>query len=338
MPDLLTFTERGIYCAAANIYIDPWKKVNKALITHAHSDHARIGHKHYLAHKVTGPILKHRLGEINVQTVEYGEAIHINGVRFSFHPAGHVPGSSQIRVEHKGEVWVVSGDYKLTDDGLSTPFEPLKCNTFITECTFGLPVFKWADQENVLTGIADWWSRNREKGMASVLIAYSLGKAQRILTNLKVREGNIYTHGAIEKMNDLFRAEGFKLPKTTLVSRELARNVYKGSLIIAPPSAMGSSWMRKFQPYSLAIASGWMALRGARRRRAADRGFILSDHADWEGLNRAVSLTGADKIITTHGYTDIFTRWLNEKGFSATAAVTAFEGENIDRETEEDEK
>jgi putative mRNA 3-end processing factor len=276
------------------------------------------------------PILKQRLGPVSIQGISYGEILNVNGVKFSFHPAGHIPGSSQIRVEYKGQVWVVSGDYKLEDDGLSTPFEPVRCHTFITECTFGLPVFRWKKQQEVMKEINSWWKNNRSAGLTSVLIAYSLGKAQRLITNADHSIGKIYTHGAIENMNEVLREAGIDLPVTHRVSRDTSKEDTHGSLVLAPPSAIDTPWMKKFQPYSLAIASGWMALRGMRRRRAADRGFVLSDHSDWEGLNQAIVLTGAENIITTHGYTDIFTEWLKEKGFNAVTEKTAFEGENID--------
>jgi putative mRNA 3-end processing factor len=336
--NLLTFTQNGIYCPPADVYIDPWRPVKKALVTHGHSDHSRWGHEKYLAHHDSVPIIKHRLGEINIMGVEYGEFIKVNDVNFSFHPAGHIPGSAQVRVEYKGEVWVVSGDYKLEDDGFSVPFEPVRCHTFITECTFGLPVFRWKPQEEVMASINDWWKNNREKNLTSVLIAYSLGKAQRLINHLDPSIGTIYTHGAIENMNEVIRVMGKSLGTTKRVTADLKKEDFRGALVLAPPSAIGSTWMRKFQPFSLGIASGWMALRGTRRRRAADRGFVLSDHADWDGLNQAIKDTGAERIITTHGYTEIFTNWLKEQGYVAITEKTTFEGESIDRDAVEEEQ
>jgi putative mRNA 3-end processing factor len=333
---LLTFTPNGIYCEKAEVYIDPWKQVPKALVTHGHADHARYGHGEYIAQHGSVPILEQRLGPVSIQGIGYGEPLTVNGVKFSFHPAGHIPGSSQIRVESKGEVWVVSGDYKLEDDGISAPFEPVKCHTFITECTFGLPVFRWKNQDEIISEINNWWIKNKSTGLTTVLIAYSLGKAQRLISNLDASIGKICTHGAVENMNEVIRKTGVNLPPTQRITRETDRDEVHGSLVIAPPSAIDTPWMRKLQPYSLGIASGWMALRGMRRRRAADRGFVLSDHADWEGLNRAIEMTGAENIIATHGYTDIFTEWLKEKGYNAITESTAFMGENIDNDTKED--
>lgn len=324
---LLEFTDSGIYCPPGKFYIDPWKPVDKALITHAHSDHARLGNRHYLAHHDTVPVLKYRLGEgISVQGISYGERITLNGVSISFHPAGHIIGSAQIRVEYKGEVWVFSGDYKLENDGLSVPFEPVKCHTFISESTFGLPVYKWKPQHEVMNEINEWWRRNKEKGLASVLLGYSLGKAQRILQNIDPGIGPVYTHGAVENINELMRKQGVKLNLSTRVA-DHARAEFRDALIIAPPSALASPWLRRFDPYSIAIASGWMRLRGARRRRAVDRGFVLSDHADWNELNTAIKETGAERVFVTHGYTAAFARWLNENGIEAYEGKTQYEGE-----------
>ena len=326
--DLLQFTEKGIYCPRAKIYIDPWKAVDKALITHGHADHARWGSRHYLCHHLSRPILQYRLQtDAPIQSVEYGEKVAINGVDFSFHPAGHILGSSQIRVAYQDEIWVASGDYKLSTDGLSTPFEPVSCHTFITESTFGLPIYQWKPRNEVFNQINQWWQQNQAKGKTTILLGYSLGKAQNLLQNVDPTIGPIYTHGAVENINEIFRANGVKLPETTKVTSEVDKKLFPKSLVVAPPSAAGSTWLRKFQPYEIGIASGWMGLRGARRRRAVDRGFVLSDHADWDGLNQAIAATGAERVIVTHGYTNIFTRWLTDQGYSASAVETLYEGE-----------
>lgn len=327
---LLEFTNKGIYCAQAKIYIDPWKKVRQALITHGHADHSRWGHDFYLCTHSAKPVIKHRLGRINVESMAFGETRMINGVKFSFHPAGHILGSAQIRAEYKGEVWVVSGDYKIQDDGLSEPFEPVRCHGFITESTFGLPVYKWRDQAEVFDDINAWWAQNRDAGKVSVISAYALGKAQRVLMNLDPSIGPIFTHGAVENINQVIRSQGVVLPKTIRVNPKIKKKDFQSGLVIATPSAIGSNWMRKFQPYSVGIASGWMTLRGARRRRNADRGFVLSDHADWTGLNRAIEATGAEKVVVTHGYSEIFTRWLREQGYEAYAEKTEFDPEASD--------
>lgn len=331
MPPLLQFNSHGIYCAAGDFYIDPWKPVDKAVITHAHSDHARWGMKSYLAHTHSEPILRMRLGkDIQLQAVGYNEDTHINGVKISFHPAGHIIGSAQVRVEYKGEVWVASGDYKVEDDGLTVPFEPIRCHTFISETTFGLPVYHWKKQEEVMGEINDWWRKNAENNRPSFIMAYALGKAQRILACVDHGIGPVMTHGAVENVNEAFRAEGHALPASTRITAAHKKADFSNALIIAPGSALNTSWSKKFGAYSLGIASGWMNVRGARRRRAADRGFVLSDHADWQGLNDAIRATGAERVILTHGYTDIFARWLRSQGFDAHVEHTEFEQEEVD--------
>jgi putative mRNA 3-end processing factor len=325
---LLQFTDRGIYCERAGVYLDPWKPVDKAIVSHGHSDHAYWGHKQYLCTQEAMPVIRHRLNlQDNIQTLAYGETLNINGVNFSFHPAGHIPGSAQIRAEHGGEVWVFSGDYKLQHDGISTPFEPVKCNVFITESTFGLPVYKWKPQQEVFDEINAWWRNNQQQGKTSVIAGYTLGKAQRILKNVDASIGRIFTHGAVDTINEVMRQQGFVLPEAPRVTDEFKKPDLQGALIVCPPSALGSPWMRRFLPYSLGVASGWMKLRGTRRRRGADRGFVLSDHADWDELNVAISETGASKVFVTHGYAEIFAQWLSSKGIEAHEVKTRFEGE-----------
>ncbi|MGB4774005.1 MAG: ligase-associated DNA damage response exonuclease [Daejeonella sp.] len=337
---MLKFIPSSIYCPLANIHIDPWKPTERAIITHAHSDHAKFGCKHYLAHKDSESILRLRLGEdISLQTVEYGEPFDINGVKFSLYPAGHIIGSSQVRVEHKGEVWVASGDYKLQDDNFCTPFEPVKCDVFITESTFGLPVYKWPDQQVVMDDIREWWQQNRLQGKASMLMGYSLGKMQRLIKNLQPFEGDVYAHGAVFNINERLRSAGFNLPYIPLITRETDKKAFKGALILAPGSVMNTSWQKKLEPYSTGYCSGWMAIRGAKNRRAVDRGFVLSDHADWNDLNIATAETGAEKVYVTHGYTDDFARWLNEKGTEAAEVKTMYGQEEEEKEKDvENEK
>lgn len=334
MTELLTFTDRGIYCPKGDFHIDPWRPVGKALLTHGHSDHARPGMAAYLATDIAAPVIRHRLGPVTLETVRYGETVSINGVDVSFHPAGHVPGSAQIRLAHAGEVWVVSGDYKTVPDGLSTPFEPVRCHTFITECTFGLPVFNWTPQDVLRQDINVWWAANAAAGRMSLLGAYALGKAQRLLTLLDPGIGTILTHGAVENTNAVLRAQGIALPDTVLVTPETVVKSYPGALILATPSALSGTWARRFgtgaQPASTALASGWMALRGVRRRRGVDRGFIVSDHADWAGLNDAIRATGAGRVFVTHGYTAVFRRWLADQGYEAGIVATEYEGEGLD--------
>ncbi len=323
---LLEFTDKGIYCAAAGVYLDPWRPVEKAIISHGHADHSRSGHKKYITHHKNVPIIKHRLGTIPVSGVEWGETFKVNGVKFSLHPAGHIIGSSQIRVEYRGEVWVFSGDYKDEDDGLATPFEPVRCHSFITECTFGLPAFKWIPQQQVFNDINQWWADNKSDGLTSVLFGYSLGKAQRLLKYLDPSIGQIYTHAAVESLNEVIR-KLVPLPETIRITKDTKKEELAGNLVLAPPSAHGSPWLRKMVPYVTATASGWMTFRGARRRRAIDKGFVLSDHCDWQGLLASIKATGANRVICTHGYSEIFSKYLREKGYNAYTESTQYEGE-----------
>ena len=328
---LLEFTDKGIYCSAAKVYLDPWKPVDKAIISHGHADHSRWGHKSYITHHRNVPIISHRLGDISVSGKEWGETFVINNVKFSLHPAGHIIGSSQIRVEHRDEVWVFTGDYKTEDDGISTPYEMVRCNTFITECTFGLPAFKWVPQKEVFEDINGWWAENRSEKKTSVLFGYSLGKAQRLLKYLDTDIGKIYTHGAIENMTEVLRPL-VDFPETTRITRETKKEELLGNIVLAPPSAHGSPWIRKMVPYVTASASGWMTFRGARRRRAIDKGFVLSDHCDWDGLLQSIKATGTEKVICTHGYSDIFSRYLREQGYDARTEETQYGEEDGDTE------
>ncbi len=335
MADLLTFTDRGIYCAEGDFYIDPWRPVDRALVTHGHADHAHDGMRRYLATDIAAPVMRHRLGDIALDTIRYGERRQIGGVTVSYHPAGHVPGSAQIRIERKGEVWVASGDYKTIDDGLSTPFEPVRCDAFITESTFGLPVFKWTPQAELARELNAWWAANAAEGRFSLIGAYALGKAQRILSLADSSIGPILTHGAVENTNEVLRAQGIKLPDTIRVTPETDLKALAGALVVATPSGLGGPWARRFGQASTAFASGWMALRGVRRRRAADRGFIMSDHADWPGLNAAIRETGANRIFVTHGYTSVFRRWLETEGYDAAVVSTEYSGEGFEAEDED---
>ncbi len=327
---VLTFTDRGIYCPAGDFYIDPWRPVDRALITHGHSDHSRWGHQHYMATEAAAPVMRHRLGDVSIQTTPYGAKTQIGGVSVSFHPAGHIPGSAQIRIEVGGQVWVVSGDYKPEPDGLCEPFELVPCHAFISECTFGLPAFKWAPQAAVAAEINAWWAANAAEGRFSLLGAYSLGKAQRLMSLLDPSIGPILTHGAIEATNEVLRAQGYPLPATTRITADLDVKAHSGGIVIAPPSAFGTPWARKFGRASTGFASGWMQLRGVRRRRAADRGFVLSDHADWPGLNDTIRATGCEKVFVTHGYTEIFNQWLLSQGYDSAIVATEYTGEGAD--------
>jgi putative mRNA 3-end processing factor len=326
---LLVHTALGLYCPKADVYLDPWKPVKKAILSHGHADHARWGSSSYLCTPTAAPVIKYRLGDINLETLPFGEEKLINGVSFSFHPAGHILGSAQIKVSYKGEIVVFSGDYKTANDGFSEAFEPVKCHTFITESTFGLPVYHWQDQKWVFNEMEEWCKNNRNNGQLSILYGYSLGKAQRILQGLPESVGPIFTHSTIEAVLNVMRNQGVSLKNTIPVNEHLARAELLSGVIIAPPAVQNSNWLKKFEPIRNGVVSGWMALRGARRRRNADKGFVLSDHADWEGLNEAISLTGAENIFVTHGYTDILSKWLIDKGLNAHPLETNFEGDEV---------
>jgi putative mRNA 3-end processing factor len=269
-----------------------------------------------------------------IESVNYGEAVTHHGVTVTLHPAGHILGSAQIRLEHIGQVWVVSGDYKVAPDDTCTPFEPVRCNTFITECTFGLPVYRWPSQVDVFESLNQWWRQNREEGRTSIVFAYALGKAQRVLVGIDPSIGSIYCHGAVERMNDNYRQSGVVLPPTQYAGRGESKRDWAGSLIVAPPSAIASPWLRKFGGTSTAFVSGWMQIRGNRRRRSVDRGFALSDHADWPGLTAAIRETGAQRILATHGRTGAMVRWLQEQGMDAAALETEYVGERDDLEVD----
>jgi putative mRNA 3-end processing factor len=324
MTDLVVQRPEGLYCPPGDFYIDPWRPVARAVITHAHSDHARFGHGHYLASAPSEGVLRARLGDIALQTLPYGERIVHNGVTVSLHPAGHVLGSAQVRLEHEGRVWVASGDYKVAPDRTCAPFEPVRCDVFITESTFGLPIYRWCEDDELFAQINTWWARNGEHQRASVLTCYSFGKAQRILSGVDPSIGPIVVHGAVDPLNRAYREAGVDLPETQSVLH-VARNDIRRSLVICPPSAAASPWMRRFgADAQLAFASGWMQVRGNRRRGGYDRGFVLSDHADWPGLLKAIGATGAERVIVTHGSSGAMVRYLIEQGLQAEAFETEY--------------
>ena len=334
--DLIVQRPEGLYCPPGDFYIDPWRPVARAVITHAHADHARRGHAHYLAAAPAAGVLRARLGDITLQTLPYREVIDHFGVRVSLHPAGHVLGSAQVRLEHSGQVWVASGDYFVAgsahdareDNATCTPFEPVRCHTFITESTFGLPIYRWAPQRELFDEVNAWWQANADAGRASLLLGYSFGKAQRLLMGVDARIGPIIVHGAVEPLNRAYREAGVALPPTLLATDVTEKALFKRALVIAPPSVANSVWARRFGDASDAFASGWMQLRGARRRRSVDRGFVLSDHADWPGLQRAIQATGAARVIVTHGYEDVMVRWLREQGLEAGSFQTEYGSED----------
>ncbi|MEP7205779.1 MAG: ligase-associated DNA damage response exonuclease [Casimicrobiaceae bacterium] len=330
---LLTLSEAGLYCPLGDFHIDPWRSVARAVITHAHGDHARPGSAAYLGAAAGLPLLARRLGsDAAIETLAYGATRRIGSVDVSLHPAGHVLGSAQVRLAHRGRTWVVSGDYKLAPDPTCAPFEPVRCDVLITESTFGLPIYRWDSPARIVSGIARWWETNRAEGVASVLFAYALGKAQRILAGLAQHYGGslpgpVYCHGAVERLNEAYRDAGVDLPSTRPVATAPPTTAWGEALVLAPPSARGTRWVQRFGPFDSGFASGWMAIRGTRRRASYDRGFALSDHADWDGLNAAIAAADPEEVWVTHGYRDELVRWLGDQGRRARAIATHFEGE-----------
>ncbi len=316
---ILVARAEGLYCAAGDFYIDPWRPVERAVLTHAHSDHARPGHTHYLAADAGAAIVRERLGDVSLQTLAYGERLRCGDAWLSLHPAGHVLGSAQVRIETAGETWVVSGDYKLAQDPTCTSFEPIACDVFVTESTFGLPIYRWQPTHTILEAIHEWWRENAALGRCSLLFCYALGKAQRILAGLAAGPGPILVHGAIERLNEVYRREGVELAATMHASDYRDKTAIGRALVLAPPSAANTPWLRRFGDYSPGFASGWMQVRGARRQRRVERGFVLSDHADWPGLLAAIRATGAGRILVTHGIADPLVRYLRELGLDAQA-------------------
>ncbi len=342
--DLLISTDDGLYCPEGGFHIDPWKVVERAVVTHAHSDHVTAGCGSYLCSTSGRRVLRERLGkEATISGEDFGTMIRMRGVRVSLHPAGHILGSAQVRVERrvangggvrKGEVWVFSGDYKIESDLTCQAFEPVPCDVFITESTFGLPIYRWGRTSDEFGRVNAWWRANAAQERTSVLFAYALGKAQRLLAGIDPAIGPIAVHGAIDRFNKAYRDEGVSLPDAPHAIGETVSLVRGRGLLIAPPSALGSPWIRKFasteQGFSAAVASGWMQVRGTRRRKAVDRGFVVSDHADWPGLLQAIKATGATRVGITHGYVRQFAQWLSESGYDTFALPTRYEGERED--------
>ncbi len=326
---MLTLKPEGLYCPQGDFYIDPWRRVPRAVITHAHADHARTGMEHYLAQEQNESILRLRLGKnIQFQGLPFGEKIHVNGVQISFHPAGHIPASAQVRLEYQGEVWVVTGDYKLQNDGLSAPFETVKCHTIITESTFGIPAYRWTDSESIFEEIKRWWAANIRDGKSSQLTAYSLGKAQRLIMGLQNGPGPLFVHPTIAQNNQALIRDGFKIPDVPAIHASVDPETRKQALVIVPPSGEDNAILKKWGEREEGVCSGWMAVRGQRRRNNVTRGFVLSDHADWNGLLEAIDQSGAERVLVTHGYSDILSRFLREsRGLNAEVLRTEFGGD-----------
>lgn len=322
--DLVVRRPEGLYCPAGDFFIDPWRPVHRAVITHAHADHARAGHAHYLCAPDCAGVLQARLGPLPLQVAPYGEVLDVRGVAVSLHPAGHVLGAAQIRLAHGGQVWVVSGDYKVAPDATCLPFEPVRCDCFITESTFGLPIYRWRPPAEVFDEVNAWWHHNAAAGLPTLLLGYSFGKAQRLLAGVDPSIGPIVVHAAVEAVNEAYRASGIALPATRRFAELTDKRDWAGALVVAPPSAARGRLSRHLQHARDGLASGWMQLRGARRRAGVDRGFVLSDHADWPGLVQAIGATGAQRIIVTHGQEAVLVRWLQEQGLDASSMDTHY--------------
>ena len=326
---MLQETAAGLYCPAGDFHIDPWQPVPRAVITHAHGDHARPGSSAYLCATDSAPLLRRRFGpEAFVQAVAYAEPVSLGGVRVSLHPAGHVLGSAQVRLESGDGVWVLSGDYKRAADPTCDPFEPLECDTFVTESTFGLPIYRWDATEIVVREVLDWWDRNREKGLTSVLFCYTLGKAQRVLSELaRLTDVPVHVHGMMIPMIEAYRERGITMLPTVALIEKPKGTSFAGELVLAPLSARGTPWMRRLGDISDAFVSGLMRVRGVRRQRAFDRGFVLSDHADWSAILETIVETGARRVLATHGHAEPLARFLTAQGYESGVMRTAWEGE-----------
>jgi putative mRNA 3-end processing factor len=331
---LLTETASGLWCEAGGFHIDPWEPVERAVITHAHGDHARPGSRAYLCAAPGVPLLRRRFGpDAVIESAAYGQMLTLRDVRVSLHPAGHVLGSAQIRIDSSEGVWVVAGDYKRASDPTCAAFEPVRCDTFITESTFGLPIYRWDPTHVVIDDIFAWWQGNRDAGRTSVLFCYTIGKAQRLLAELmRVTEGPVYVHGMMLSMIEGYRESGIAmLPVAPVIepssgSRSTRRS-FAGELVLAPLSARATPWMRRLGSVSDAFASGLMRVRGVRRQRGFDRGFVLSDHADWPALLQTVADSGATRVLATHGHAEPLARYLSTRGLESGVIRTAWEGE-----------
>jgi putative mRNA 3-end processing factor len=333
MSALLQATDKGLYCLQGDFHVDPWQPVARAVITHGHADHVLAGCGAYLTTETGALVLKERLGaDAKVEACKYADPLAMNDVRVSLHPAGHMLGSAQVRIESNGNVWVVSGDYKMEADGTCDPFEPVRCNVFITEATYALPIYHWPLQHVIFEEIHEWWRRNQASGVTSVLFAYAVGKAQRLLFGLDPSIGPILVHGGVARYSSVYEAAGVRLAPAHHAEPERVKSTHGRALIIAPPSTAGSPWLRKFAPYSTAFASGWMRIQGIRRRKVLDRGFVLSDHADWPGLLSAIEATRAETVGAHHGYAAPLARWLQERGKEAFILPSPHKSEERDRE------
>ncbi|MFL5814032.1 MAG: ligase-associated DNA damage response exonuclease [Bdellovibrionia bacterium] len=315
---LLAWTQKGLYCAAGDFYIDPHRVVERAVTTHAHSDHARRGAKNYFTAKCGVGLLKARLGkDINVQGIPYGETFKIGPVKLSFHSAGHILGSAQVRIEHQGEVWVASGDYKRDSDPSCDPFEVVPCDTYVTEATFGTPKYQWDKNSKHGEDIHRWWMNNARANMNSLLFGYSLGKAQRILAELApYADRPVIIHDTVKELTECYRAEGRKLAPTVSLSDLPPNYELRGELILAPPSLLRTEWLERLGLFQTAFASGWMHGGYGAHGQQYDHGFVMSDHADWNDIHRTIEESGAKRVFVQHR-SGALIRSLRKKGLDA---------------------
>lgn len=316
---MLVTTPQGLACPRGGFHIDPDGAVDLAIVTHAHADHARPGAARYVCAAPGGPILRRRLGaDAIVEEWAYGTTHRMGVVDVSLHPAGHVLGSAQVRVADARETWVVSGDYKRSTDPTCATFEIVPCDTFVSEATFALPIYRWPPVDEVLDDMRAWLSANRRAGRPSVIFAYSLGKAQRLLALLAESfDEPPLAHGAVLAMTEAYGQCGVALPAVEPVEEQTRGARTRGRVVLAPPSAINTPWLKRFPDASTAMVSGWMRVRGARRWKGVDRGFVLSDHSDWPELLDTIAATGAGRVLATHGYTDVLARSCAERGLQA---------------------
>jgi putative mRNA 3-end processing factor len=334
--DILVPTPSGVCCQRGGFYIDPTRPVERALITHGHSDHARAGHGAVLATRETLDLMRIRYGENfagTAQAIGYGESIALGGVTAMFHPAGHVLGSAQIAVACDGVRIVASGDYKDVADPTCAPFVPVPCDVFITEATFALPVFRHPDPADEVAKLLHSVALFPER--AHLVGAYSLGKGQRVIAMLRQAgyDAPIYLHGALENITGYYQARGIALGEVRPV-RLADRGTLGGSITICPPSAMNDLWARRFPDPVTCFASGWMRVRARARQNGVALPLVISDHADWDGLLASITATGASEIWVTHGQEDALVHWAGTRGLKARPLAIVGYGDEEEAETQ----
>lgn len=325
---MLVHTPSGLYCPAGGFHIDPSGNADQAIVTHAHGDHARPGNRHYWTATPGLELVRQRLPRAAVEALDHGERRRFGTVTVSLHPAGHILGSAQVRIEaDDGTVWVVSGDYKRGPDPTCAPFEPLSCDVFVTEATFASPIYRWPDIEQVTGEILDWWRANQAAGRTSVLYCYALGKCQRILAQLRDRApGPVLLHENAVGLTAIYERAGCALAPSTPLSRSARRAPAPESLVLAPPGVAGGRWMRRLRNPATAFASGWLMTRRGRASRGHEAGFVISDHADWPALLATARATGASTVLVMHGETSRLCHALGAEGIDARPARTALAG------------